>query len=298
MSNYWTATAPRVPWDRDGSVLNYWPTTNVITRLPQSAMTWLNSESADNSGTTQQLQWNTGGTIAAFTGLAVLFPFPRDMAALFSFGNTHPPSTTPVWQCSHDTTNGLDGTWVTVSGLVDSPFVKPYYRVAGNVIVLTQNADTQSVRGVRLFWPSVNGFSSSYVRAMHLYGYPSSSATSERIEFWHPTSDVVLPAGWLDYADFARGTTADKAFRIKNLSPDKTANAVLMQVEVLSDTTPPVVSQFTIGDPSSVFATTQTVPSLAPGAVSGVYTLRRVTPTTAQLSTWTARLDTNVASWT
>lgn len=300
MAAYWSASAPRVPWDRDGSILTYWGTNGVVTRLPQSAMSWLARESSDNSTTsTTQLTWNMGGaTPAAFFGIAIIFPFQRDLEALFSFGTVHPP-TGFSWQTSHNTTNGLDGTWDTQASPVDSVFMKPFYRTPANLVILSVGPTTKNVRGVRLQWNSnSNGLTTNIVRAMHVYGWPSASATTERLEFWHPTSNVILPASWLDYGSFPRGTSADKKFRIKNLSATSTANSVSLQVETPSDTSPSVVSSFSIGDAGGTFATVQTIPSIAPGAISPVYTLRRVTPVDAQLSVWSSRLNTTVSSWT
>lgn len=300
MASYWSVEAPRIPWDRDGSILNTWDATNIIRRQPQSAMSFLNSESGDNTNANFQTQWNTGGAVSTYIAIAILFPFPRDIYAAFSFGSRHPPSNNGLWQFSSDTTNGVDGTWVNISQQKDNTYVKPYYRTRGNMVIPAQSSDTENIRGVRL-WYGFSGTTfygdTSVLRTIHLYGWPSQGATTERLEFWHPTSNAILPANWFDYGDFPRSSSADKAFRIKNLSTTKTATTIVLQPEVLSDTSPSLSGQFVIGDPTNVFLGSQTIGSLAPGAISGKYTLRRTTPADAQLSTWSARLNTTVTSW-
>lgn len=299
MSGLWTATAPRVPWDRDGSILVTWDSSNIPVRNSQAAMNFLNGESGSNANTALQNQWNTGGTIPNFVSAAVLFSFPRDVHAVFSFGSIHPNYTNYIWQFSLNTTNGVDGAWSTISSQIDSPFVKPYYRDPASLIIPTQSSLTRDVQGVRVWYGGGNSplGTSSVLRCFHVYGSPGTGATSQRLEFWHPTLDQVLPASWMDFGSFPRSTSSDKTFRVKNLSPTKTANSIVLQAETLSDTTPIVEAQFSLSS-GGPFTAIQEISAIASGAVSAVQTLRRVTPVNAALSTWTARVNTTVGSWT
>jgi hypothetical protein len=65
----------------------------------------------------------------------------------------------------------------------------------------------------------------------------------------------------------------------------------------MTDTTPTVVGQHMLSTDGTTFTSTITIPDLAPGAISGVLTLRRTTPSDAVLSVWDLRLSAVAASW-
>lgn len=132
---------------------------------------------------------------------------------------------------------------------------------------------------------------------LHIYGKPSTGENDDRLELWHPTLDQRVGAAYFDEGNVPRGSTADLPFRLKNRSSTYTANTITVSIEAATDTSPSVPGQHTFSNGGSYAATTS-VSSIAPGAISGTLTLRRITPTNAVLSVWVARIKAVPASWT
>jgi hypothetical protein len=136
------------------------------------------------------------------------------------------------------------------------------------------------------------------MNALHLYGKPSLTATTDRLALWHPTLDLPMPAAWLDWGDTPRSSAADKQFRIKNQSSALTANDVNVYIEALTPGAPSVAGMHTLSDNAgATFSASLSVVALAPGEISVPITLRRVIPANAQLSTWSARVAADVTAW-
>ena len=104
-------------------------------------------------------------------------------------------------------------------------------------------------------------------------------------------------ASWFDGGDVPRSSSADKTFRIKNLSATYTANDVDLYVQALTPGSPSAAGMYTLSDDTVTFQPTLNISTLAPGAISSVFTLRRVTPSDAPISTWSARLAADVNEW-
>lgn len=282
--NYMDAPATRVAYDRDGSVGSFASLAGSLTALTVSQLRALNSED------------DTGVAMPTANRLAIVFPVPMDIAAVFLA--TSPSGVGDfTLQTSKDTTTGLDGTWET-HAVISSSFrsVKPAYRQAASITATIPGASSTAVRGVRLVYATNTTVT---IRAFHIYADISAAATTDRIAFWHPDVDEEMPPAYFDWGNAPRGSSADRTFRVKNLSADKTANDITLYVEALTPGVPSVAGMHLISENGgSTFLTSITIDELAPGEVSDELILRRVVPTNASVSVWSARVAADVLSWT
>lgn len=249
--------------------------------LTAGEMTTLNSE-------TGVAVSRTGDNLTSYIG--VVFPQLRDIVGVnhgLSFaGNTTGQS--KAFQTSVDTTNGSDGVWVTQTA---SMVLSTNYRTGITTYSLT------NIKGVR--WNVVTGQSFAGVNfgQFHVYGTIASGLTPDRLRLWHPTLDQELAGAYFDYGDQVRGAgPLDKTFRVKNNSSTLQANNVVLAVSALTDTTPTVVGQMTLSQ-GGAFASTQTITSIAAGAISAVCTLRYSVSASASLSVWRQRVTATPSSW-
>lgn len=279
--NYPDAPSWRMAWDRDGTQMLYMVNgTNVPADRTTAEMIALNDES--NGGVF------FGDNSSGY--LILIFPELRDIDAIFfrMQGNQ------PTYQVSTDTTNGVDGVWTTVStvGWSSSSSVKPSYRTG-------IGSSTQlAVRAIRFFIGNGGIGSNPFnAYALHLYGEIAPGQNPNRLDFWHVTSDARLSPSALDWGNVPRSSSADKTFRVKNLSADMTAYSIRVAMESLTDSIPSVPAQHTISYNGGAFLPQVNIGDLAPGAMSGPITLRRVTPSNATLSLWSFRVFAEPNSW-
>ncbi len=282
--NYMDAPASRLAYDRDGSVGTAFTASGLMTALSAAQLQALNSEA------------ETGLTLATQQVLAIIFPAPVDIAAVFLAISG---SNYPNWslQTSKDSTTGLDGTWTDHPPIVGAlRNTKPQYRQESQLNFTTPGTPSQAVRGVRINYGSNT---SAPIRAFHIYGDLSTSVAVDRVAFWHPDLDEEVPPAYFDWGNTPRGSSADRSFRIKNLSPDLTANDVTIYAQALTAGVPSVAGMHSLSsNGGSTFLTNITVDELAPGEISSELILRRVVPMNAQVSVWSARLAADVTSWT
>ena len=277
------APSDRVAWDRDGSVLSFTSAAGAVFGQNATAMQAVNNEA------------QAGVFMGDTRTVAIVFPIPLDCTAIFFAVS----GATQTWtiETSKDTTNGYDGTWDShsLTGLNAFRDVKPNYRILSQLYALSSGPVSGDLRGIRARATANHNLE---VRAFHVYGTPSSLSTNERLVFWHPTSNTKLPPYWFDWGDVPRSSSADKSFRIKNLSTDFIANDIDLYPEALTPGSPAVDDMHTIsGDGGSTFLASQNIASLDPGEISDVFVLRRTVPSNAQLSVWSARLAADVQEW-
>jgi hypothetical protein len=227
--------------------------------------------------------------------LAVVFPEPRDVAGLFISGAAAAGTGTSSgsWQYSLDTTNGLDGTWTTAVAAYSIPyFAVPGYRT--NILPVTLSA----VRGVRWARNAIGSYT-AIVGAFHVYGAVTAAA-GDRLAIWHPTLDQVAPGTLFDWGDVPRNTTSTRTFRVKNLSTSKTAGAVRAAMSSLpTEASPTVIGQHLLSADGSTWLSQLTLGDMAPGAISGVLSLRRTTPSNAQPGLYIMRVFAeSTTTWT
>jgi hypothetical protein len=276
--NYPDVPGNRIAYDRDGTQVvwlnqNY---TAVGGDTSQAKITALNSEDL--------VMTSAGGSYPNNPGVAFIFPVPMDIVGgLVQCEGGYNAS---AFQSSTDTTNGLDGTWAATTALGST---------AGTSLVsLRNNIVPCSITGVIGF-----RFKQLYNRyyAIHLYGHPSTGQTLDDLVIYDSTLDQQVGGAYFDFGDVPRGSVHDKLFRVKNISPDKTAYSITLGMETLTDASPSFVAQHTLSTDGTNFSPTVNIGDLAPGAVSGQITLRQTLLTNAALSLWWARVNADADHW-
>jgi hypothetical protein len=266
--------------DKDGTLMYYINTANSFSALTNAQVISLNDE-------TNTAYAPGGGTIVA------IFPELRDINGYYLLNNDNTGrGAAGGWnsiQVSTDTTNGLDGTWVTIAtnvALGGASNVNPAYRTS---ITATTQTGVKALRG----YAAAGG---NYT-AFHVYGKPSTGQNPNRLALWHPTLDQEIGGAYFDWGNVPQNTIADRQFRVKNLSSTLTANNINLSLDALSDTTPTTVSQHLFSPDGTTFSGTLAIGNLAPSSISGVLTLRRNISNAATLSIWALRINANASSW-
>lgn len=319
---------PRIAYDTNGSIVLLRGASAVVQEA-KYGINYMNSERA-TYGTSELLQFPALSPQDQY--LAILFPVPMRLYAIFCvsyhaylYGGGMKTLDMSIYTAP-DTTNGDDGTWnfiqkiahqesngVTgpgsgmniMSGVIDmhdTPMVvNDVYRRSqyegGPTPISGQYA--RHVRGLR-FVPSGHGSNPANQMQwkIHLYGEPDTDASENILVFWDPEDDLSAAGDLLDWGDVPQGSTADKAFRVKNNSSAQTANTIVVNAQMGQTTTDPVPSDSLL---FSLNGTTWTpsvsIAALSPGAVSGQIRVRRTTPLNAQPSNWAPRVVATVGSW-
>lgn len=271
--------APRMPYDRDGTIGFRITSGGVISQMSSADLININNETSDATTLTN-----------GYDG--IIFPQLRDIAGwLLIGGNTS--NVIGTLQTSANTTNGQDGTWTTRVTSPSSPTAMlPNYR---SVIQLLSVTGVKAVR-----WSQAsNGCT---YQAIHFYGTIAASQTPDRLRIWHPTLDEPLDentsadGAYLDWGDVPRNGTQDRTLRIKNNSGTLTANSINITSQALTDASPSVPPQFTFSN-GGAFGTTLAIGNLSPGQISGVITVRRTTLSNAALGLWAFRSVAEATSW-
>lgn len=281
--NYPDVPSWRMAYDKDGTQVLAISMANVVTSLTSTQMRYINDESA--------LSIYDQGTYNDGEELVFMFPELRDFDGIFM-------AVTQLFDrdiqrrvlVSPNSTNGVDGDWEEIiSGAVANKDTIPDYR---NEII---SATALGIKAVKIdfapltWWPNV--------KTVHLYGEIAPGQNPNRLALWHPSLNQRVGQAYFDWGNTARSSSADRQFRVKNLSSTLTAVAPRVAMDALTDTTPSVPGQHSLSQDAVTFGSQQTIPDLAPGAISAPLTLRRVTPTNAVLSLWAFRLFCEANSW-
>lgn len=282
--NYPDVPAPRLPYDLDGSVLFFHDiASGSVTLQANTVAQALNKE----TGGAGAMSYNSG---SRYRG--IIFPSPRTIEAYFIqlVGNTYQWGYGAM-QVSADTTNGLDGTWTTIESNWGFNANISTYRTAIRSI-----SGATNIIAMRFLASPGGGSVSNTWGAFHLYG--TWLPTGEYVRFWHPTLDQPLGGADLDFGDVRQGTSSTKSFRLKNISASMTAIDTVVSDEAPTDFTPSLPPQYDYSIDGGVnYAQAPTIPSIAPGAISGVITVRRTTPANAALSVHVLRVRATPTSW-
>lgn len=276
----------RMAYDRDGTQVYLIDALNAISQLTSIQAQGLNDEN-DTSPLTVYGQGSKGSLLFYFSEL-------RDFAGFF-IADANVPGWNPGAlgiAVSSDTTNGLDGTWTTIASDVHpvGP-TRPTYRTG------IASVARFGIRAVRISG-SVGAPSMGFQPcAIHLYGNIAAGQNTKRLAIWHPTLDQHVTGAYFDWGNAPRSSSADRPFRIKNLSPTLTANDINISVDATTDTTPSVPAQHLLSTDAATFTGAIAVSTLPPGGISSVLTLRRNTPSNATLSVWAVRLLAQATSW-
>lgn len=281
----------RMALDKDGTQIVTVTSGGGITPWSSGDITYLCGD-LNNESTSRN--WASGNPSAP-ASLAVLFPEARTITNYFVMSGDGGWVLKTI-QTSNDTTNGYDGTWTTVKTW--TAYEEQSYRADTYVPRYRTEIYTlggaSNIRAIR-FRGQANGMN---IVKLHLFGTYYAGANPDRCELWHPTLDQRIGPAYFDWGNVPRNSTADKPFRVKNLSSTLTANSILVSTDATWDASPSMVAQHFLNLNGGSFAANQTISALAPGAISNTLVLRRTTPSGAALSLWAARLKAVPASWT
>lgn len=102
---------------------------------------------------------------------------------------------------------------------------------------------------------------------------------TDTLAFWHPTRDEALDETYFPWGVAVPASSADKQFRVRNLSYAYTALAVTVSLQEMGVYAPalPVAVQHYLSTDGTRFQSTASLGDLAPRATSARITLRRVT---------------------
>jgi len=184
------------------------------------------------------------------------------------------------------------------------PMGVTYRRVAAvDGIGIREWGPEQPIRNVRILKlspapPPTTNYGPGVLQLL-LYGEPEPGNGGDALSLWQSNGDLPLKVGGLDWGDSALGSTADKSFRIKNLSDAHTAYEIQIWVEDERNYPfPSPASQFLFStDGGNSWTTSVTVGAIAPDSVSEEIMMRRVTPTNALLSTWSPKIKVEPGRW-
>lgn len=277
--NYPDPPGNRLSYDKDGTIglTTDFSGGSVLRTFSAAEMLTMTDDSASGPGA------------SGMFNVTLIFPSPRDITHMHSWwGNPNPP--TPYMQSSIDTTNGIDGTWLAVTGAsyVNSSFSKiqartPYALTANNT----------GLKAIRVR----DSYGNRSLYGLHLYGRPTEYG--DRLVAWHPTLDQPfddVPAD-LDWGDRPRDSVATKSFRIKNTSASLTASSIVVGGTPLSAASPTLDSQTQYRVDGGAYDASITIDSIGPGAISPVIDIQQSLLSTAALGLWSHRISAIAGSW-
>lgn len=275
----------RIAYDEDGTQGFYIDASNVVTAMEAGALVAMNNDNAADGHATGMTS-----TMKA----CLIFPCLMDIDACYlqmaTGGGGGGYFRAGTIETSVNTTNGVDGTWV--SQTVGSAIAGTGKPAARNNIV---SGTWGGIRAVR--WNGADVGGGRFAATLHLYGEPTAGQTLDRLVLWHPTLNQRVGAAYFDWGDVPRGSSGDKTFRVKNLSPTLTATSPRISLETLDDGSPSVPGYHTLSKGAG-FASQQNLANIGPGAISAeTCTLRRTTPSNAQLSLWDLRIQAEATTW-
>ena len=279
----------RIPVDVDGTVLytKQGGSFGVGSGVPSSfdelaASLYPHWNDEDFSNSILHFQSGSG---SAWEWVGALFPRLMDLTHL-KFKASYTSQVGDLIQISSDTTNLVDGNWTNALNAEFGNGTTSKTLLRSGFLALTMN----NVRGIRirLNQDPVSNHLTFY--GMHFYGTLSAGQDTDYLEFVQVGSTARTPANHFEWSDVQQSTTRDKTFRVINRSASARADDILISVEALTNTSPTVVDQFTFSMDGSPFTSTLTIPSLDPGEVSSVITVRQTIPSNAVLGLWWPRL--------
>ncbi len=220
----------------------------------------------------------------------MIFPEKRDIDGVFF---ASPNVTSGGSDYSTNTTNGIDGSWTTLSYTGFTWLLDDKYRTDIAAKSLT------GVRAVRFF----NGSTSQDLSAMHVYGLIASGETPDRILFLDEATGLEFGSGGsapeiMDFGDRPRGSIFDHEFRLRNNSTVAGNNLTATTIALTREALVGVMDTWmTYDEDGGGFMTSETVTSLAPETNSALLTMRLDIPDLATLFVWAARTKVAVTTW-
>lgn len=287
---YDDAPGRRMAWDDDGTIAVIWDTDvgGPVYEVSSADKAELNDEDsiAVTPGVGVPASWEDEKHTMAF-----LFPEDREVDGYWSYRASATYTLTHVQEYAQDTTNGLDGTWVTAGTSLQtttSTTVIPDYRDE------IQASSASAASGWRVTPTiAIETYGNNYWYVVHLYGEISAGNTPDRIIYLDTANSDAEFSAVLDYGDVPRGQTSTRTIKLKNNSASYTINGVSLTAESL------------YGDAGSwyTFATTELgtyYSTLAVGNITSSGTqiiyCKQIIPDAEDLGVWAGRFDTSHTS--
>ncbi len=288
---YSTITSKRIPYDIDGTTVGYY----YSTQAPGSDSLFINGPQHMLTAEQKTIlnQNDTGYTITSgyyrkTWCVWFFFPEKREIEMIAALVSGELPYVFSSIQGSNDTTNGADGTWETATFPNGVPVISNNYnswwRLSQKAVSLSTSY--QSIR-MRL---STEGSSSCVpeLRKIHLYGTKAAGETPDDLVFCETDGTEITAVN--DFQDRPEASTAYDSFKIKNVSPDKTATTVNVNVThtdfllSLSETGP--------------WTANVDIASIAPAALTDtIYIKNELGQPPLTLGPKAARVVTTIGSW-
>lgn len=211
----------------------------------------------------------------------------------------------------------IDGSWYfNANQTAFLPINNDAYRrlmAVDNVgITALAGTGTRHVRGLRINYHSNTtippagqqewGPYTVALLATHIYGEADNGGDEDRLAMWRHDLDVEAPVDWFNWGDTPLSSSADKPFRIKNISGSLTATGieVYTSASFVDGSTgyaaPSTMFVYSLDNKVSWYNSV-TIASLSPGATSGTIWVRRTVPANAPLSNWSPRVIAEVDTW-
>lgn len=260
--------AHRFALDMDGTVFKKLDAAKTVLSDAQTASTLIGDTDSDYYELDYVSSYPPTTTRGYFV---VIFPELRNIDAYFvAISGNYADS--KELEYSSDTTDGMDGTWTTVTtNWIQSSGITPDYR---NSIV---SQPLTNVKSLRFGYGSNNGgYNVQYrfrIDCMHLYGSIVGGQNPDRLRFWHDTLDQEVGPAHFDFGDMAVGTQKAIQFRVKNNSSTLTANTITLSRESASYSE--VVTGLEFSSDGINYFPTLSLSNLPPGGTSSIVFLRR-----------------------
>lgn len=285
----------RMAYDADGSVTFYVNPSNVVEVQTATFARSLNSEA-----TAQTYDGDRVGTDGRYFG--VIFPEIRDVTHTYrsaGTGSFQVSSFNVTMEVSPNTTNGLDGDWVSAGTfLCNIESTNPNFRTRLGTL------SGAGAKGVRHNIPESSPFSSYSFRQWHLHGYKAPGQTPHRIDFCDSTGaefNIDNDFGdqprnssrtWSPATTFNQGS----GLYLKNRSSTKQANDIALTFETVNSVTdfPQHVS---LSLDNVTFGPILNISQINPQQIVGPIYVRSNPSITAALGLKTGRIKLNVGEW-
>lgn len=300
---YTDPPARRIGYDKDGTIGLRIDRGGVVSQLSSDAMEYLNKERDVPYGGAIPSPLGFGQQ-TPFEYLVLIFPEKRDITDIF---RTMSPAnysldTASSIQYSYDTTNGVDGLWISDSTYgVDSQPPQPAYR---DQIV---SVGLFGIKAIKFMYPGHPAPSGMRIGKIHLYGKISPSETPHRLIFCDSLGSEF--ARDFDFGDQKRDTTLvwtgsngfnlNSGLYLKNNSSDRVANNIVVSIEDTSHSLgSDMIDYLTLSKDGVSWDYTLSWTKLDPGEMVGPILVKSDIPAGATLGVEASRLVADVESWT
>jgi hypothetical protein len=231
--------------------------------------------------------WTLGAkkSFSQSTYFVALFPQQRAVTAVACSSGTATYDGATL-QYSIDTTDGYNGTWVTIATIPNGSVINSPNALRSRIFTVGQ----ASVRAVRI----ANGGSTLSLEQFAVWG----TTLVNGLLPWHPTLDQPLSndTGSLDRGDILiTASPLTQQFRVKN-NTVYTAGTVTIGTQATAIGSLDTETVFSLDGTN--FQATQAVATIAAGAISGIIHMKRPQPSDVAGTTRIANVIASAATWT